>query len=206
MANHVSGYLSVREISEEGQKVWDEYVVGTLEKYKGVGGREYDVHLGFFLAETVNDDGDIFMANGEQLTMSEMCDEIGAKWAYAQDWDECGISMYSAWSPCVEFCQKIAQKIGEVDETVKLVLTYEDEMPNFVGVATFDKDGTDTDVCVDFEEIREMMCDRDPELAALWNEDEEEWTDEEAASEIMWEVQWDVINEWQSENELWSVV
>ena len=48
MANHVSGYLSVRTISEEGQKVWDEYVVGTLEKYKGIGGRQYDVHLGFF--------------------------------------------------------------------------------------------------------------------------------------------------------------
>ena len=205
MANHVSGTLSVREISEEGQKVWNEYVIGTLEKYKGEGGRQYDTHLGYFIAHSVNDDGDLLLENGEQLTMSEMCDEIGAKWAYAEDYDDGFVTMTSAWSPCVEFCQKVAQKIGEVDETVKLVLTYEDEFPNFVGVATFDKDGTDTDVCVDWEEIREIMCEKDPELAALWNADEEEWTDEEAASEILWEVQWDVINDWQSENELWSV-
>lgn len=204
MANHVSGYLSVRTISEEGQKVWDEYVIGTLEKYKGIGGRQYDVHLGFFLADHVNDDGDILMANGEQLTMNEMCEEIGAKWAYAEDYDECGMSMQSAWSPCVEFCQKIAQKIGEVDETVQLVLTYEDEFPNFVGVATFDKDGTDTDLSVEWDDIREIMCDQDPELAALWNADEEEWTDEDAASDILCDTQWDVINEWQSNNEEWS--
>ena len=204
MANHVSGYLSVRTVSEEGQKVWDEYVIGTLEKYKGIGGRQYDVHLGFFIADHVNDDGDILMEDGEQLTGGQMCDEIGAKWAYAEDYDECGISMMSAWSPCVEFCQKVAQKIGEVDETVQLVLTYEDEFPNFVGVATFDKDGTDTDLSVEWDEIREIMCDQDPELAALWNEDEEEWTDEDAASDILCDTQWDVINDWQSNNEEWS--
>ncbi len=204
MANHVSGYLSVRTISEEGQKVWDEYVIGTLEKYKGIGSRQYDAHLGFFLADHVNDDGDILMANGEQLTRSEMCEEIGAKWAYAEDYDECGMSMQSAWSPCVEFCQKIAQKIGEVDETVQLVLTYEDEFPNFVGVATFEHYGTCSDLSIEWDELHELMRSEIPELAALWDEDEEEWTDEDAASDILCDTQWDVINDWQSNNEEWS--
>ena len=193
MANHVSGYLCIRQISEEGQKVWDK-IVSDLEAKKNEG--EYEIHLGHFIFEDFDNDWDF----------NRMCEEIGAKWAYATDMDESGMAMYSAWSPCGEFVDTVATMIGEVDPDVQIVLTYEDEMPNFVGVATYTKDGMDTDNCLDGAELMEIMKEREPRLVELWDEDEEEWTDEEEAWDLIHEIQWDIINEWQSDNEEWSVV
>ena len=193
MANHVSGYLSVRTISEEGQKVWDK-IVSDLEAKKEE--NEYEVHLGHYIFEDFDNDWDF----------NRMCDEIGAKWAYMTDADESGMAMYSAWSPCGGFAEDVAMKIGEVDPSVALVLTYEDEMPNFVGVATFTKDGLDTDNVLESEELAEIMRNNDYELAALWDEENEEWKDEDAAWDLINEIQWDTINMWQENNTEWSIV
>ena len=111
--------------------------------------------------------------------------------------------MYSAWSPCGEFVENVAMRIGEVDESVQIVLTYEDEFPNFIGVATYNKEGIVEDNSLDCDDLYQICRDLDPELAALWNEEEEEWTDEDAAWEILHEGMWDVINGWQSDNEEW---
>ena len=193
MANHVSGYLSIRIISEEGQKVWDK-IISDLEAKKKEG--DYEIHLGHHIFENFDDDWDF----------NRMCEEIGAKWAYATDWDESGMAMYSAWSPCGEFVANVAKRIGEVDESVQIVLTYEDEMPNFVGVTTFTKDGIDTDNALESEELLEIMRNNDYELDALWDEDEEEWKDEDAAWDLIYETQWDTINMWQENNTEWSIV
>ena len=193
MANHVNGYLSIRTISEEGQKVWDK-IVSDLQEKMGPG--EYEVHLGHFIFENFDDDWDF----------NRMCDEIGAKWAYMTDAEDYGMSMYSAWAPCGEFASTVAQMIGEVDSSVQLVLTYEDEFPNFVGVATFTKDGLDRDNSIEWEELREIMCNNDEELASLWSEEDLDWTDEERAWDILGEIQWDTISDWQADNEDWSIV
>ena len=162
MANHVDAYLSVQCISEEGQKVWDEWVVGTLDQHKD----NWESHLGHFIFDA-DDEGQF--TNWDFTTM---CEEIGAKWAYARDWDESGVSVYSAWSPVLEWAEMVAQKIAEVDPSVSLVLTYEDEFPNFVGVATFDKDGMDTDNCIEWDELLELIMDDNPELREMYDEDE----------------------------------
>ena len=193
MANHVQQYLSVRTVSEEGQKVWDK-IIADLSAKTPAG--EYETHLGHFIFEDFDNDWDF----------NRMCDEIGAKWAYATDMDESGMSMYSAWSPCLEFAESVALKIAEVDPDVQLVLTYEDEMPNFVGVCTFNGNGQDTDNCLESEELHELMRADTPELAELWDEDSMEWTDEDAAWDIVNDFQWDYINNWQMDNEEWSVV
>lgn len=199
MANHVSGYLSVRTISEEGQKVWDEYVLGTLNEHKVEG--SWEVHLGHFIFKTDEPGGEF-----TDWDFNTMCESVGAKWAYATDWDECGMAMYSAWSPCTEFADTLAKKIGEVDPSVELVLTYEDEMPNFVGVTTYNKNGMDTDEVLEHDEMMDMMKEREPRLVELWDEENEEWTDEDEAWELINEIQWDMISDWQSENEFWSIV
>ena len=193
MANHVQGYLSIRQISAEGQKVWDK-IVSDLEAKKNTG--EYEVHLGHYIFEDFDNDWDF----------NRMCDEIGAKWAYATDMDESGMAMYSAWSPCGEFAESVAMKIGKVDPEVQIVLTYEDEMPNFIGVATFTKDGMNTDNVLEHDEMMVMLRERQPELRKLWDEEDEEWTDEDEAWDIINDTQWDIVNEWQSDNEDWSIV
>ena len=199
MANHVSAYLSVHSVSEEGQKVWDEYVVGTLENARTP--NDYEVHLGHFLFNCNKETGEF-----TDWDFNTMCEEVGAKWAYATDWDEGGMATYSAWGPIGGLADKIARKIGEVDPSVQLVLTYEDEFPNFVGVCTYNKDGEDVDNTLEWDELSEIMRNNDEELAKLWNEDEEEWTDEDAASDIMCEIQWDTIHDWQADNQEWSIV
>ena len=199
MANHVSNHIQVRNISEAGQKVWDEYVCGTLAE-------DTDGHLGRFIAHAVAEDGDLLNEDGEQLTRSDMCEHIGAKWAYAEDYDDTYMNVQSAWSPVGEFVQMIAQKIGEVDPTVELILTYEDEGLNFVGVCTYDKDGQDTDNYLDYDEVLELIREQDPQLKEWWDEEECDWKEEheEEARDLLWDVQSEAIYEWQMENAVWS--
>jgi hypothetical protein len=192
MANHVQGYLSIRKISEKGQKVWDK-IVADLQTHKD--GPFGEVHLGHFIFEDFDNDWDF----------NRMCDEIGAKWAYATDMDEQGMAMYSAWAPCLEFTEIVAKMIGEVDKSVEIVLTYEDEMPNYAGVATYTKDGLDTDNCLEHDEMLGILKEKEPRLVELWDEDAEEWTDEEEAWDLIQDIQWDTIAEWQADNEDWSI-
>ena len=190
MANHVNGYLSIRTISEEGQLVWEK-ICNDLEEKKEVG--DYEIHLGHYIFEDFDKDWDF----------NAMCDNIGAKWAYATDMDECGMAMYSAWSPCREFTANVAERIGEVDSNIAIVLTYEDEFPNFVGVATFNKDGLVEDNVLDCDELMDIMKEQEPRLVELWNEEKEEWDNEEEAWDIIYEIQWDIISDWQNANEEW---
>lgn len=189
MANHVSGRISLENVSEAGQKVWDEFVVGTIEKHKD----NYETHLGHFLFE--EKDGEFV-----DWDFDKMCEEIGAKWAYASDADESGVSFYSAWSPVEGFCELIASKIGEVCKDFRLVMTYEDEMPNFVGVSIFDHTGLDEDHCLDGDGILHMVLEQDSDLNEMYDHDECDWKEgkEEDAWEILMEIQYDIINDWQT--------
>jgi len=195
MANHVSGSLRHQGLSEEGQKVWDEYVVATLEKHKD----KHEVHLGHYLFD--EKDGEF-----TNWDFSRMCEEVGAKWAYAVDWDESYVSVYSAWSPVLEWAEMVALKVCEADSNASFVFTYEDEFPNFIGVATFDKDGLDTDNTLEVDELHEICRNNNPELAALWDEDNEEWTDDDAAWDMLTDDGgiYDATYEWQENNEEWS--
>lgn len=197
MANHVSAYLQVQSISEEGQKVWDEYVQGTLDKNV----RDlHEAHLGHFIFDC-DEEGEF-----TNWDFNTMCEEIGAKWAYATDWGEDFVNTYSAWSPVLDWAELVARKIGEVDPDVELVLTYEDEFPNFVGVATFTAEGMVADNSIESDELLELIMDDNPELREMYDEDECTWKEgkEDEAHDILMDVQWDKINEWQENNVEWS--
>lgn len=188
MANHVSGYISLENASEAGQKVWNEFVLGTIEKHRD----GYETHLGHFLFE--EKDGEFV-----DWDFNKMCDEVGAKWAYATDADESGFSYYSAWSPINAFCDLIAAKIGEVCQDFRLVMTYEDEMPNFVGCAIYDHGGHEDEAYMEHDEMLQLLMEQDPELKELYDEDECDWKDgkDEEAWEILNEIQYDFIYDWQ---------
>jgi len=192
MANHVSAYLSVVSISEEGQKVWDKFVTGKLDELREKEESDYaEVHLMNFIWD-----------NDDDYDRNEMCERIGAKWAYATDWDECGVATYSAWSPVGPWAEWIAKEIGKVDPSVELRLTYEDEFPNFIGVARYDKDGEADDEYIEWEEFREYIISQHDELAEMYDEDACDWKEgkEEEANEFLWEVQWDHIHSWQEQH------
>jgi len=186
MANHVDGYLSI-QANEEGMKAFQK-ITGKLESAREKNGESWgEVHL----AELFFDDLD-----DEKLTRDWMCENVGAKWAYAREWDEESIAMYSAWSPCGDFAEWVVKEVCKADPDATGRLEYLDEMPNFIGVAKYDKDGMDDDECIEWEEIQEMCILENEDLRKLWDEDNQEWKDEDAADEILWEIKWEVSSEW----------
>jgi hypothetical protein len=192
MANHVSSYLSVVSISEEGQKVWNKFVTDKLDELRKKEESEWaEVHLMNFIWD-----------NDEDYDRQEMCERIGAKWAYATDWDEGGVATYSAWSPVGPWAEWIGKEIGKVDPSVELRLTYEDEFPNFIGVATYNKDGEASDEYIEWDEFLQWMISRDDELAEMYDEDACDWKEgkEDEANDILCDIQWEEIQEWQGQN------
>ena len=181
MANHVSQYLSLRsDLNEKGREVWNE-IMSRLNRDDTQGGEK---HLGF-----------VFFDSYDEMTRENMCDLIGAKWAYLTDHDESGLSMYSAWSPCIEFCTYLSEQIGIVDAGVQLVLTYEDEFCNFIGTALFDAGGLEDQEELEGDEFIDMILEDDDELRAHFDPELREFDDE--GLEMLWEVQWDRISDWQ---------
>jgi len=186
MANHVESTIRVRA-NEDGMKVWKELFVEKWEQLSVDELHRGDAHLAGFHEDAPPDD---------ELTRDWMCDHIGAKWAYCEEADEDYFRTCSAWSPVGEFAEYIAKKICEADPEATVVMEYVDEMPNFVGVAHYNKDGFDEMNELEWSELAELCREESEELRELWDEENEEYTDEDAARELLWEVQHDVIYEW----------
>ena len=102
----------------------------------------------------------------------------------------------SAWSACFEFVEEVVRRIAEVDDSILIAYTYEDEMPNFIGAAVFNNEGQLDGEELDDGEIIETLKEKDEELAGLWDEDEGWWTDD---GELYYELLWDFISDWQEE-------
>ena len=192
MANNVNNNLGIIQISEEGQAVWD-----------GIMSRIDDLKYGHLtgLFYEADSDGRWIVPEGVYAG-----DAVGAKWAYRTDCDDTFINIESAWGPVLPLAEWIAQEIGKVDPDVKMVMTYEDEFPNFIGVATFTADGIDIDNDIDAEDLQEYLFDKNPELREMWDEDECDWKEdrEDEAQDIMLDIQWESYDDWQTENTEWS--
>ena len=198
MANNVNNYMRVDCISPEGQKVWDSFV----ERIDALPDRGHLTGL-FYEAD---EEGYWVDAEGERVGM-DAGEAVGAKWAFADDIDTDYMNIESAWSPVLPLAEHIAKEIGKVDPSFRMVMTYEDEMPNFVGVATFNAEGMDTDNDIDWDEIKELVINQHEEIAERWDAEEEDWHEgqEEEGEEMMSEVIWETTSDWQCDNTEWSV-
>ena len=196
MANNVNNYLRVECISPEGQKVWDSFV----ERINALHEDGSNGHLtGLFYK--ADEDGYWIVPEGAHAS-----EAVGAKWAFAHDLDTDFMNIESAWSPVLPLAEHIAQEIGKVDPSFRMVMTYEDEMPNFIGVATFHDEGLDTDVDLDWDEIKELVLSQHEEIAERWDAEEEDWHEgqDEEGEEMMSEVIWETANDWQYDNTTWN--
>ena len=198
MANNVNNYLRVERISPEGQKVWDSFI----ERINALSGRGHLTGL-FYEAD---EEGYWVDAEGERVGM-DAGEAVGAKWAFANDLDTDFMNIESAWSPVLPLAEHIAREIGKVDPDVQLVLTYEDEMPNFVGTATLNAEGIDTDNDIGWDEIKELAIAQHEEIAERWDAEEGDWHEgqEEEGEEMMYEVVWETASDWQCDNTEWSI-
>ena len=121
---------------------------------------------------------------------------IGPKWNYIEDSGDDYISIVSAWGWPEKGIEWIMGEIGEVDPSVRALVSYEDEMPNFFGAAVFEADGLVDYIEWDSDEIQEMMHEEFPELLEMWDEDINEPTDDE-----YWEIHNENIYEWMSDKQ-----
>lgn len=179
MANHVASRLVLESATDEGREVFEAIGKDIFSRLKE---GENEGHLGRLFC----DDPDL-----EGLSIDDMCEKVGAKWAYLTDADDSFMSFYSAWSPITTFVEQyVMPKVAEVDPKAIFAFSYEDEMPNFVGAYVYEGcDMLDGEEC-DAEEIREFIVSQTPELEGKWDEDDYEWTDEDSEelyNEVMWE-------------------
>lgn len=183
MANHVDSHLYFHRISEDGKKRFGE-LVNRFDTYK----QGYECHL----AHMWYDDLEEAFSN-ESFSMHE---SVGAKWAYATDWDDDYISIYSAWQGVSPFIEYMVAEVAKVDPNIIAVYHYSDEMPNFTGTIIYNSEGADDAAELDYEDIRELMMDENEELSSHYDEEEEDFNEEGA--EMFRELVWEWVSDWQS--------
>lgn len=125
MANYVYSYTTVRNANEEAMKIFRDFAI-LLNAHD---------HSADAIAELY----------GEEVvdTAGWMIDRVGAKWLTVEDASEEGLSLTSAWSPPETLLDKLHEKMLAVDPNVEIYMTYEDEMPNFMGYKAWKGDDCD---------------------------------------------------------------
>ena len=173
MANHVNSVVHLNT-NEEGKK-----------KFKEILGR----------VSTLNDK-EVYSHNAEELFDSDdmgsydgNINNMGAKWVTLEDFGEDYLNLTSAWSMPDGVVEMISKEISEVDSNSTVTVEYEDECPNFVGVALYKGGEVVDQEMFEWDEIKNKLNEI-PELAEHWNEEEEDWSDEgrDIMSEYLWET------------------
>lgn len=155
---------------------------------------------------------DIFV-DGDELTYDEAgqyswtLENIGPKWCYLEDYSAAEGDVYfngeAAWSAPEEGLVKLLEILEEHDPNIITSMTYEDEMPNFVGVYVYQGSECYDGFEDEWEELRDRVIAESETLTPeSWDEDEDDWVDDEARDtfqEEMWEIigdsQWQIIHE-----------
>ena len=200
MANHVHSYISFYSINE-----------AATEKLRELVGRvRQDNGYRWF--------GDLFV-DGENLTYEQSekyewtTDFIGPKWCYIEDLDIEDEAPYymvteSAWIPPEQGLGNLLDILKELDPNMVTSITYEDEMPNFVGWSVYKGSDMEDGCELDENEIPEMVFNSYPHLRDHWDKEEAEWkTDEEgnlteeseSAMDEYNDMMYEMINTWQDE-------
>lgn len=185
MANHVNTYVSFYRISEEGEKKLDE-LYHRLENFGEENTYDYAAEMFFGVPRPEGEDN----TDGPGY-FSWNIEHMGAKWCTLEDPDPSGFRLTSAWSVPWDLINYVSEEIQKVDPDVFVTVDYEDEMPNFVGWATWHDGSYDEGREWEWENMVEWMRDNNEELAAMWDEEAEDWIEdkEDEARDLQWDMQ-----------------
>ena len=188
MANHVNTSVNFNRISEAGQKRFEE-LCQRLDGWDTEGAYSFNMHEIFGLEESEDGPG----------THNWNIENIGAKWCYMEDCDDAGFRTESAWSVPWDGINYILTEIHKVDPTLFTTIVYEDEMPNFVGWATWHDESWDESREWLWEEMEKEMLDMHSDLREQYNEEDEDYTDE--GRELLWDYTREFI-----EDVVWEIM
>ena len=100
-------------------------------------------------------------------TRIDYIEKLGAKWISLDDIDfddlEVTLNIHSAWSPAFGLFERIYENVAKIDSEASLLITWEDEGFNFIGAASYNKNGDDWEEYVPTEEEIELLTYDDPE-------------------------------------------
>jgi len=132
MANHVDNVITFSCESQDVQAEWDKLFTNYSERVT---------------RPSYHGDGTIEITEWKQLELHPFMPEyddvgwyswgtenMGAKWANLEEADEDYAMVTSAWSPIETYVEKLYEWLYNIDETVVIRHSYEDEFRNFVGV------------------------------------------------------------------------
>lgn len=185
MANHVSTYVEFRKLNDAGKELLSKLISRI---------REDGTYRWF---------GDMWVDGTDQTPTYQETEQyvwttenIGPKWCYVEEVGEDYIRLTSAWSWPEQGIEWLVNQLAAVDPKVLITCQFDDEMPNFIGVAVYDRHGFVDGFEDDWDQIKDRVTEEHPEIDELEEESEEWW---DAVHEKMYEVisdaQWSYINE-----------
>lgn len=159
MANHVNSFITFENLSEDANNFLNSYSESLGETLIEDLYSEYDESRNWYI------------------------DNVGAKWLNFEEVDEYNVICTSAWSAPISFYEKLYKKLVELNSPeATLFVTYEDEMPNFIGAYGFGPEGFEYDEYLDEEDYKDtlgMEPYEDDEFNEDWHETQSNWFDRE---------------------------
>ena len=202
MANHVYSNIRIVPSNEAGMAKLKEIFQRATDRPESDG----RLWFGYLFV-----DGKEGSPTAEEVTQySWTTEHIGPKWCHIEDIDEMDDEIMfrteSAWSPPENGLSKLLEEIEAVDPKVYASISYDDEMPNFVGWSVYRGSELEDGSEWDDHEIREEVFFIHPHLKEHWDEDNDEWQCDEdgdmteeayAAEDEFRDVMFEVINDFQ---------
>lgn len=122
---------------------------------------------------------------------------FGPKWCYIEDFEigdnTCTIRTVSAWTSPITGVEELLTAISAICPDVVTEVTYEDEMPNFIGANFYIGDELDDSYEWDYDDIEEEVK-RHHDL-----EEDEEGNLTEESEDILYENIWEISHDMQQE-------
>jgi len=133
MANHVFSYLELRQGNDKAKAFFKEWVMAMQR-----GSEEGDPYIGieFLYGDRPKD---------EDEHWGWFTSNVGSKWLTVEDAYDEEISMTTAWDSPDALFEQLVEKLKVLDPNVQLTMTYDDEMPNFVGLWYYNGENDDLD-------------------------------------------------------------
>ena len=159
MANHVSSYISFQNLSKEAYDFLNELMP------------DYQTETDEILRKIFD------LPEGTEYNWDWYADNIGAKWITFEDVSGEGMSTVTAWSAPEAFFKGLYEKLVSLNSPdAMLWASFDDEMPNFVGVFGLGPNDYDYEEYLDEEDYEQCIgCVPHYETDDGWEHNEDWW-------------------------------
>ena len=163
MANHVHTHINIRFDDSEALR---QFTFDILEYDKWMSGKLDGQTYWERISKLQSEYFKIICPDVEE-TRSDYIDKLGAKWISFEDIDfdddEMTLTITSAWSPAFGLFERIYKHVAQIDPEASLLITWEDEGFNFIGAASYNKNGDDFYEYVPDEEDLKLLSFENPD-------------------------------------------